>query len=91
MGVTVGNFEATFGPLRFFLPILVGGGGSHFGFCFCILESCELGGEEVRLCPGPFDLCCHLEDHPCREVILTVYFPIAISVLSNNKKNTIVG
>ena len=34
VGVTVGSLEATFGPFLFFFPIRVGGGGSHFGFCF---------------------------------------------------------
>jgi len=35
VGVTVGSLDATLGPRRFFFPIRAGGGGSHFGFCFC--------------------------------------------------------
>jgi hypothetical protein len=45
VGVTVGSFEATLGPRRFFLPIRLGGGGSHLGFCFYVdVSVCSLNG-----------------------------------------------
>ena len=72
----MGSLDATLGPRRFFLPIRVGGGGSHLGFCFYECQRSRLG--ELRLwhfCLFPGRL---LEVLPCREGDRIAYYPVYI-------------
>lgn len=76
VGVTTGSLDTVLGPRRFFLPIRVGGGGSHFGFGFCKhrLARVEKAGVLPLLTPCP-SLSRHLAALPSREEVLIARCP----------------
>lgn len=76
----MGSLEATLGPRRFFLPIRVGGGGSHFGFCFWMEVSWgwrqgQRDTGTLRLCHRRLFLCCRRDRRPCLVACLIASFP----------------